>query len=616
MSVLPSQERAVAPVLVAALLLAANPFLVDLGLPHPTAAAVLDATRVGRSQAYDLARRILAILATLLRAPGRPPAPPPPSVDTGAISREVLTFLRVHPGAAITAGTRHTYSDGFRHFILDLAARHVDIDRAQLAEAVGVPLDTLKDWLDTPASPPAPKEPVDAEATDARIASILDAWRRWDGPFSAFCVFVRSGLRIPYGDTLIGRILAVRAGRHPKRRPGRSADEKATRNAMAHFFAGAQWFQDGSPITITLNDHPFTFNWELGVDGYSAALVGASLRPEEDAKAVVEAFEDGVATTGAKPLALNTDNRAANHAPEVGEALGEETVHIRTTLGRPQTDAPVEGAFGLFQQTAPPLVVRGDDDEALARSILAVILMVYCRATNHRPRNDRNGRSRVQLYQGERPTEEQIVAAKAQLEERRRRQDLAFQTRKARLDPVVRGLLDDIFVRLGFDDPTGNIKDAIARYPHDAVIAGIATFTGKRDAATLPPGAGPRYLLGIVRNITQRDEGLATARNLWQWRSAARDSALVRLEKLRDATTGTTDERLRAFIDYALADDGPLVRSFWLAAVGDLILADAPQRHRALYDLAARRIHATFRIDLRERHAAVRVLAQQILPVA
>ena len=613
--VVASEAPVVAPVLEAALLLAANPFLARHGLPHPTAGQVLDATGAGRTQAYDLSRRILANLPTLLRPPGRPPAPPPPPVDTSAITREVLAFLRAHPGAAITAGTRHTYSDGFRHFVLDLAARHADIDRERFAEAVGVPLDTLKDWLDAPAPVSAPKEPVDAEVTNARIASIIEAWRRWDGPFSAFCAFVRAELYIPYGDTYIGSILAVHAGRRPKRRPGRSADEKATRNALVHFFAGVQWFQDGSPITITLNDHPFTFNWELGVDGYSAALVGASLRAEEDAQAVVEAFEDGVATTGAKPLALNTDNRAANHAPEVAEALGGDTLHIRTTLGRPQTDAPVEGAFGLFQQTAPPLVVRGDTDEDLARAILAVILTVYCRATNHRPRDDRNGRSRVQLYQGERPTEEQIAAAKAQLEERHRRQELGFQTRQARLDPVVRALLDEVFVRLGFDDPTGNVKDAIARYPHDAVLAGIATFIGKRDAATLPPGAGPRYLLGIVRNIAQRDEGLATARNLWQWRSAAHDGALVRLEERRDATIGATDERLRAFIDHALANDGPLVRGFWLASAGDLILADAPQRHRALYDLAARRIHATFRIDLNERHAAVRVLAQQLLPV-
>lgn len=63
---------------------------------------------------------------------------------------------------------------------------------------------------------------------------------------------------------------------------------------MAFFHAGAQWFQDGSPIAITLNDRTFAFNWELAVDGWSGALVGASVRPEEDARAVVEAFGDGV----------------------------------------------------------------------------------------------------------------------------------------------------------------------------------------------------------------------------------------------------------------------------------------------------------------------------------
>jgi hypothetical protein len=613
MSVLPSEEPAVPPVVVAALLLAANMRLADLGLPHPTAAQVLDATGAGRTQAYDLAKRILAILPTLLRPPGRPPAPPSPPVDTGAISLEALAFLRAHPGAAITAGTRHTYSDGFRNFILDLAARHADLDRACFAEAVGVPVDTLKDWLDAPALAPAPKAPVDDDVANERIAAIVEAWRRWDGPFSAFCAFVRTELRIPHGDTHIGSILATRAGRRPKRRPGRSADEKATRNAMAFYYPGAQWFQDGSPIAITLDDTTFTFNWELVVDGWSAALVGASVRVEEDAKSVVEAFEDAVATTGAKPLALTTDNFASNHAPEVDQALGD-TLHIRTTLGRPQTDAPVEGGFGLFQQNAPPLVVRGCTDEERARSILALILTVYGRATNHRPRNDRNGRSRVQLYRGERPTDEQIAASRAQLEERHRRQEIAFQTRRARLDPIVRLLLDEVFVRLGFDDPTGNGKDAIARYPHDAVLAGVATFEGKRDAGTLPPDAGSRYLLGIVRNIAERDEGLAVARRLWERRVEARDAALRHLVAQRDAVNGELGARIDTFLNRALADDGDFARSFWLAAAGDSVLTEPPDRRRTLYALAARRIHATFRVDLRERHAAVRVLAQHILP--
>jgi len=587
-------------------------------LAHPTAAQILDATGAGKTRAYELCAQLLAILPSLLRPPGRPIAPPRVPSDTSAITLKAYTFLRAHPGAAISNATRHTYSDGFRRFILDLAERHADMERGLFAAAVGVPLDTLKDWLDRPLPPaqPAPATPTADDAlTNAQIASVAAAWRRWDGPFSVFCTFVRADLAIAFGNTLVSRILNVETGRRQKRRPGRSADEKATRKALISFFSSAQWFEDGSPITLTINGRRFTFNWELVVDGFSGALVGCSVRPEEDASAVVTAFEDAVATTGAPPLALNTDNYAANHAPEVAAALGD-TLHIRTTLGRPQTDAPVEGAFGLFQQAAPPLVVCGDTDEELARAILTVILTVYCRATNHRPRNDRRGRSRVQLYADEQPTDEQIAAAKAALAERQRLQELAFQTRQARLDPIVRALLDAVFDRLGFDDPTGNAKDAIARYPYNAVVAGIATFEGKRDAGTLPPAAGPRYLLGIVRHISERDEGLAIAEHLWRLRRATHDAALTRLDTARRAVVGTTAEQLRIFIDHALADDGPLVRSFWLAATADLLCATPESQRHALFVTATRRIEATFRVDRLDRQAAVRFLAEHVIRVA
>lgn len=614
----PSPKPAVAPVLVAALLLVAISFLTALGLPRPTAAAVLEKTGAGKTRAYELAARVLAILPALLSPPGRPPAPPPPKTDTGAISREIIAFIKAHPGSSMRIGTRNTYSDGFRHRVVELVEQHPDLDITQLAEAVGVPTATVQDWLAGPAPAPAiPKVDPDLDAaTHARIASIVVAWGQWAGGFSAFCRFVRHQLAIDYRTALIRRILATHAGRRPVRRSGRSPDEKATRKALRMFFSGAQWFQDGSPISITLNGAKFTFNWELGADGYSGALVGTSLRSEEDAAAVVEAFGDGVATTGAPPLALTTDNYAANHAPEVAGALGEDTIHIRTTLGRPQTDAPVEGAFGLFRQTAPPLVISGKSEEELARAILAMVLTIWCRATNHRPRNDRNGRSRVQLYQGEQATDEQILAAKAQLEERRRRQELAFRTRQARLDPVVRALLDEAFGRLGFDDPTGNVKDAIARYPHDAVLAGIATFEGKHNAGTLPTDAGPRYLLGIVHHITERDEGLAIAEQLWQRRLEAGDRALVRLDEARRNTLGTAIERVRAFVDRALAEDGPLLRGFWLAAAGDVLLEEPRPVRRALYDSAVRRICGTFRVHPRERQAAVRVIAAHVLAIA
>ena len=616
MSLLPADGPTVSHLLTAGLLLAALPELDRLDLSHPTVAAILEATGASRSRAYELRAILLAVLPTLLRPPGRPPAPPAPVVDASVVMREAFDFVVAHPGAVTASASRQDYSLDYHHLVLDLVARHAALGLPALADAVRVPLPTLTGWLAKPTEPKNVRtEPTRDDPAGPRIESIVDAWRRWKGRFAPFCVFVRDSLAIPYGNTLIGRILATHAGRRPRRRDGRSSDEKAMRGSFIRFFAGAQWIADGSPINITINDVTFTFNWELDVDAFSGAFVGASLRDEEDGRAVIEAFEDGVATTGAPPLALSTDNRAPNHTPEVAEALGV-TVRIRATRGRPQNDAPVEGAFGLFRQTSPPLVVNGATDRELARAILALFLTVWCRATNHRPRNDRRGRTRVQLYRGEQPSDAEILAAKAALAERCRLQELAFRTRQARLDPVVRALLDAAFVRLDLEDPTGNIRDAIARYPHDCVLAGIATFEGKRAAGTLPSGAGGRYLLGIVFNISAKDEGLAIAAALVRARLDARDRAVVRLDDERRATPGTPEERLRTFIGRALDSDGPLRRGFWLRATGEVILAEPCERHADLLRLAARRIESTFRVDPRDRQAAFRALAAQVIPVA
>ena len=624
MSLVAPEEPVVASIVTTGLLLVALSSLEKLSLSRPSAAAVIEATGVSKSSAYAMRATILALLPTVHRPPGRPAAALPPVADTGSISRSILRFLMEHPGAVTPGETRQRYSDAFRHRVMELVEDNPFLDRTQMAEAVNVPPATLEDWLAEPVvlPAPAPTAPASASApagvTDAlhpQIASVLNAWSGWSGGFAAFCVFVRVDLAIPFGMAMTRRILEVHAGRRGKRRPGRSPDEKALRGALISFFPGAQWFADGSSISFTLNGEKHTFNWELGVDGSSGAFVGASVRDEEDAQAVIEAFTDGVLTTGAAPIAFTTDNRAANLTPEVEAALGD-TFHIRTTPGRPQNDAPIEGAFGLFAQTAPPLVVSGSTDRELAHAFLVLALTIWARATNHRPRNGRRGRSRVQLYRDEVISDERITTAKAALEERRRLQVLAAQTREARLNPIVRALLDQELLRLGLTEATANIKDAIARYPHAAVLAGLATFEGKRRAATLPPGVGSRYLLGIVHNIAVRDEGLAIAEVLWRLRLAARDRALVALDDARTAAPGRPEDRVRTFIERAMAGDGTLARSFWLHAAAEVILACPPELRKNLYDLAARRITGTFRVPPRDRQAAVRVIAAMVLPVA
>jgi hypothetical protein len=352
------------------------------------------------------------------------------------------------------------------------------------------------------------------------------------------------------------------------------------------------------------------------VDASSGGFVGMSVRDEEDSTAVALALDDGVQTTGAAPLCLLLDNRPSNHTPEVDEALGDSTLRMRATTGRPQNKAHCEGGFGLFQQSVPPLEIAAGSLREQARQILVLVAQTWARTLNHRPRRDRGGRSRVELY-GETPTDEQIAQARAALEERCRKQQLARETLKARQDPVVRALLDEAFARLTLADPEGHIRVAIARYPVECVVDGIAIFEAKRAANTLPDGVDARYLLGIVRNLGNEREGLAIAVALLRARLDVRDRLLAPLVlALQAARSATRDGRelVLRFVDLALAAERRLDRLFWLLAASDLI-RDANGAAALLVDAAARRIHGTHRVTYRERLDAVHFVIQQVVPL-
>lgn len=216
-------------------------------------------------------------------------------------------------------------------------------------------------------------------------------------------------------------------------------------------------------------------------------------------------FREGIATTGAAPLAELLDNKPSNHTPEVDAVLGD-TLRVRATVWRPQNKAHVEGAIGLFSTTAPPLQLDlRSGTRQIAAQLLGLVATVWARASNHRPRKDRGGLARAQLYTIE-PTPEQIVAARKALEARHRRQERARQTLEARQRPDVRAFLDATFERLALSDPERHVRIAIARYPFDAIIAGVAIFEAKQSTGSLPEDADGRYLLGIIRNVQEQRE--------------------------------------------------------------------------------------------------------------
>lgn len=455
-----------------------------------------------------------------------------------------------------------------------------------------------------------------ADLESLHVQTVLDAWRRWDGSFVDFCEHLQRDQLVPFGRDLVRRILEVHGERSTARRTGRSPDELALRGGFRTYFAGAQWVGDGMQVPVVIDDQRFVFNLEFDIDAHTAAVVGVSVRDEEDSAAVIDAFNDGVSTTASPPLALLLDNRPSNHTPAVDAALGD-TLRIRATLRRPQNKAHVEGAFGLFSQVLPMLVLdTRTGPHQLASRLLTLVAQIWARTTNHRPRRDRAQNSRVDLY-AQKPTVEQIDEARKALRETLARQELARRTLEARRRPDILALLDQAFAGLELLDPQRHIRLAIAGYPRDAIVSGIAIYRAKKCANTLPEGVDARYLLGIVKNVSAKTEGEFLAEELFDQRTAMRDRILAPLIAERDAlrAAGNLDLTIATCVDHALAIPTSLERSFWLTALADVIAAEPEEARRKLFLSAGRRIEATFAVAPSERHDALRYLAERLIPL-
>lgn len=636
--VLPETLLSVQPVVKAAVLLAARSLSYDLGLQDGCSVAeILNATGSSRSRAYEVCATLTQSLGTLVRPRGRPPteaSPQPPDQTGEAVTMAVLAFVLGHPGCAQGGSVRQRYSEQFCHFILQLRSQHPTLSLEDFAYRAQVPLGTLKSWL---AHRPLGIEPNQAghrsgadesksegpfdrrsqEVTLAEVEAVLTEWKTWKGTFAGFVAHVRTHLRLPMGRQLIAKILEACGKRCPRRRQGRSPDELALRGAFETFFPGAQWVGDGKSVDVFVNGDKHTVNLELNVDAHTSAWVGVSVRDEEDSTAVTEAFSDGIATTGAAPLAELLDNKPCNHTSVVEETLSDtNTLLMRSTKQRPQNKAHVEGAFGLFSQTAPPIELNtNSSNQSIARALVLMVATTFARAINRRPRIDRAGRTRIELYMDE-PTEERIEEAKRALQERWERQERARATKEARQQPHIRELLDEHFDRLGLLDPKRYIRLTIASYPLDAIVDGIAIFTAKKQANTLPEGAAGRYLLGIVRNIAAQREGERVAQTLWEHRTSARDRAIELLQHSREEIT--RQERPADDVIYdctvaAMDAERNIDRLFWLTAIADYTKSRPIHTHRHMYSLAARYINTTFRVPPKQRQEAIRFLADHMI---
>ena len=623
-----------------------------------TASAILHVAGAGKSQAYEYFKRLRDELPTMTGTPGRPRTLVTES-EGGEIEivKAVCSFLADHRDAMDGTPTRRTYSDGFRRFVVGLTAPGQlaeGLPDAKVADLVGVPLGTLHEWLHpklptpqcstsslqpSPLPPsedavspeelsgaPNPAEDVSAplvappttstcqsdspskEADDAEaplpptiqsvhIQLVVKLWPTWDGSFQSFGHMLRTEHRLHYGDTYIGNVLQGMGLRTRHRHV--PVEAPWSRGTYMTFFPGAQWLVDGTEISMYSEGQDFVFNLEAIMDVGSNAMVGLDVSRAECTEALRYAYKHAVATTGAAPLCITLDNKAPNHSPDAQAALAD-TIVLRATPGRGQAKAPLEGAFGLFQQTMPPISITGDTPEERAACILLLIAIAFHRGRNGRPRRRLGKRGPAQAYTEAAPTPEEIQAVIKHIRELERRQEKARLTREARRDPIRLQLLDQGLLELGIPDPQRRLAINLACFDRDAIVRGLAIFGAKREAGSIPPNAEhSRYLGGIIRNLHYQFELERFADHILCQRLRLRDLTLEPLHRAQQEirTTLHPSEHPRAFLDCALDAQYTIDYRFWSQAAADALEAQPVEMRRPLYRALTLRIAASFKVD-------------------
>lgn len=168
-------------------------------------------------------------------------------------------------------------------------------------------------------------------------------------------------------------------------------------------------------------------------------------------------------------------------------------------------------------------------------------------------------------------------------------------------------LLDSAFAELALLDPERHIRLAIAGYPRVAIVDGLGIFHAKKRASTLPDGVDARYLLGIVKNVSEKRELEFLAEELFDRRTEMRDSILAPLIAERDLLLAAGDiaKIIATCVDNAFDFPKSLERRFWLDALGAAIVAKPVPEQRGLFISAGRRIAATFSAPAAERQDAL-----------
>lgn len=469
----------------------------------------LDASR---TSVYEQESRVIQALVALVAAgPGRPPVVAEPSAaereQALQLTIRVQAFQLEHPDAIISYPSRTAYSSSFRRFILD----ELDVwptTRTAFAEAAGLPIDTLSDWVDDDrkglSPPPADRAPiqipVDASETTRSILENFQAWESTTRPFLTV-----AARRFGLTTTMVAKVLRICGA--ISSRPKRPFRHRGTTKALS---PGSMLVIDGKTLDIELvgSGRRITKNWQGIVEQTTGCDTAAVISDHEGAEAVREAFFKSVEFLGGvPPEGLLHDNKPCYEDAGLRRAIEQiGTLMVAATPARPENKAILEGAFGLFEARIGTIRLDDTNIERLIHTALSELIRVYTAALNAVPRPDLGGLSREAALRTARPSADQLAADRAFIRNLKTAHEADGRADwRKQIKHASRMLLDQVFARLDLEhlDPYGRLRDYLATYEPAAIRQAAAIVAVRRERGHLKLANAHRYLTKLIQSTQE-----------------------------------------------------------------------------------------------------------------
>ncbi len=287
----------------------------------------------------------------------------------------------------------------------------------------------------------------------------------------------------------VGEILIANGLYKPEMRRRRPRFYQALRQGIPNGLVSV----DGSEFTVWINQVPYKFNLELGVDVESYCHTGFSVSDSETSEEFIKVIEAHKKSWGT-PIGLVSDHGSANLSDESRAYLKVNDIEaLPAGPANPKGDGTVEGAFSEMKGVIGTIDLKTLSPRNLAKAVLEKVVSIYIAMRNRLARvGDRIAPGKAMKTQ---IPEEKRQALKERYKGRKKRnEDPDQETKLGRLVWIIQnhGLEVD-------ERSLKRAKKCIVTYDLNAINKSEEAFLKaiRRDQqrCTLP------YFFGILNNI-------------------------------------------------------------------------------------------------------------------